>query len=245
MKILFKTYFIFFGVIISAQPQIGIKAGTNLSMIEGGGVYFGSTWAQRFQGGAVIIKPLNESWAFRTEISYTQKGGAIANSFTTGREGEEAIFSQSGQQRIGYLVVPLMFDRSIENNRDRVWMISGGIYGAIGIGGRVRYDETVTVNGDTRPWDSYDEPIIFEKWDSEDGPTIFNSRRLRRYDAGIRMSILYRWRAQYIDLTYEHGLFDIDYKRSRYIGYNAVMHTRSVQVSYVYLFPLRNRGRSE
>ncbi|MEQ9288715.1 MAG: outer membrane beta-barrel protein [Cyclobacteriaceae bacterium] len=222
-----------------AQSELGIKFGTNLSRMEGQFDYYRTQNQFGFQIGTSYGYDLNENTSIRSELLFTQKGGKIDYTL----EGSGAEWKLKGIQRINFLELPINIDIKSPISANKNLILSLGIYGAIGLGGKLDLENDFTDfdRPSTSKIINYNMPMQFG-----DVVTFQDKRNLgsfeeeygfiKKYDAGIKFGIGYRVSKAYIGLSYAFGLLDMNPHEAGVISDEIDKTTRSLQLNIIVFF---------
>ena len=218
------------GMVFSATAQesgFGIRASLNLSNVNNkydGEVasgesksYYEYDFKKRvgFNIGLIYDWGISESFYIQPGLYFTTRGAKI-------KESEED-YKYEEKWKLNYLQIPILASYRIALTDNVKWHINAGPYLAVGVGGKVKWEETY--DGDTDKGDYKAFGTADEDSDKEKGG-------LKRFDAGLSFGTGVSINKFYIGLTYDLGLVNAadkdtwkDYKmRNRNfsigVGYN-------------------------
>ena len=218
------------GMVFSATAQesgFGIRARLNLSNVNNkydGEVASGESKSDYeydfknrvgFNIGLIYDWGISESFYIQPGLYFTTRGAKI--------EESEEDYKYEEKWKLNYLQIPILASYRIALTDNVKWHINAGPYLAIGVGGKVKWEETY--DGDTDKGDYKAFGTADEDSDEEKGG-------LKRFDAGLSFGTGVSINKFYIGLTYDLGLVNAadkdtwkDYKmRNRNfsigVGYN-------------------------
>ncbi|MBD9178467.1 MAG: PorT family protein [Odoribacter splanchnicus] len=218
------------GMVFSATAQesgFGIRASLNLSNVNNkydGEVASGESKSDYeydfknrvgFNIGLIYDWGISESFYIQPGLYFTTRGAKI--------EESEEDYKYEEKWKLNYLQIPILASYRIALTDNVKWHINAGPYLAIGVGGKVKWEETY--DGDTDKGDYKAFGTANEDSDEEKGG-------LKRFDAGLSFGTGVSINKFYIGLTYDLGLVNAadkdtwkDYKmRNRNfsigVGYN-------------------------
>lgn len=218
------------GMVFSASAQesgFGVRASLNLSNVQNkydgevGGGESKSDYEYDFKNrvgfniGVIYDWGISESFYIQPGLYFTTRGAKL-------KESEED-YKYEQKWNLNYLQLPILASYRIALSDNVKWHINAGPYVAVGVGGKVKWEETYdgeTDKGDYKAFGTADEDS-----DEEKGG-------LKRFDAGLSFGTGVSIDKFYIGLTYDLGLVNAadkdvwkDYKmRNRNfsigVGYN-------------------------
>lgn len=218
------------GMVFSATAQesgFGIRASLNLSNVNN--KYDGEVASEEsksdyeydfknrvgFNIGLIYDWGISESFYIQPGLYFTTRGAKI--------EESEEDYKYEEKWKLNYLQIPILASYRIALTDNVKWHINAGPYLAVGVGGKVKWEETY--DGDTDKGDYKAFGTADEDSDEEKGG-------LKRFDAGLSFGTGVSINKFYIGLTYDLGLVNAadkdtwkDYKmRNRNfsigVGYN-------------------------
>ena len=208
------------GIVFSATAQesgFGIRASLNLSNVNN--KYDGEVASEEsksdyeydfknrvgFNIGLIYDWGISESFYIQPGLYFTTRGAKI--------EESEEDYKYEEKWKLNYLQIPILASYRIALTDNVKWHINAGPYLAVGVGGKVKWEETY--DGDTDKGDYKAFGTADEDSDEEKGG-------LKRFDAGLSFGTGVSINKFYIGLTYDLGLVNAadkdtwkDYKMGR------------------------------
>ncbi len=192
------------GMVFSATAQesgFGVRASLNLSNVNNkydGEVASGESKSDYeydfknrvgFNIGLIYDWGISERFYIQPGLYFTTRGAKI-------KESEED-YKFEEKWNLNYLQLPILASYRIALSDNVKWHINAGPYLAVGVGGKVKWEETY--DGDTDKGDYKAFGTADEDSDEEKGG-------LKRFDAGLSFGTGVSIDKFYIGLTYDLGL---------------------------------------
>lgn len=211
--ILFSFWILLFTFDANAQIRTGIKAGASFAKVNFDLGDFASADIEvknifTFQAGVVMEFPLFDMFHMQSGLLYTGKG--YGTEIVSSESNGEFSFRQSAQGRFNYLEVPFNF-----TYKESGFIFYAGPYVAFGIGGKGKFEQTLTmltINGPVTETDFERidfKPVYGNIEDADIGP---DEDGFRGLDYGLNGGFGYEFGPLLLSVNYSFGLGNLNPK---------------------------------
>lgn len=208
MKRFFLGAVLVFGATCAASAQdkpvsLGVRAGVNINSLS----YSGDDQSEvrdhlksraGFHVGLVADCKVAGNFYIQPGLFFTTRGAKIE---VSDAEGSYA-YQVTGKVNMNYLQIPVQFSYRFPLGRTVKLDVNVGPYAAVGLGGKMKVEETERWNGMTETYK--DDCPVFGKSTEEETRGDF-----RRFDAGLRFGAGVNVRKFRIGLVYDLGLVNL------------------------------------